>query len=519
MPSNQNNNNGSPFPAGLPSWITAKDREVISDRYAGLEKVGEGAMGIVFKGAHRRLEMPVAIKILREGLSHERFLYEGRSLARIRSPHVVTIHDYHILPSGLPVIVMEWVDGGDLYNEMKREGGRIGETRALAWMGQTCQGMLAAAGEHLVHRDLKPGNIMLDRSQKVKVADFGLVRDHGRPSGPSLTSAGTLMGTPLYMSPEQAESPSNVDTRADIYSFGATFYHALTGAPPFEHESVWAILYKHKMEPLISPKSRCPELSDTTSEILERCLAKDPNERFQSFGEVGRQLEPGERSDSPWESFIDEALAEYLSAYQSKREKYLGRFPLDPFSDDYTFPDGQVLRIATGNLVDQKVDAIVSADDEFLTMGGGVSGDIRKGGGQEIFHEARCFVPVRHGRTAVTSAGKLDARFVFHAVTIGASVTRDRDSSGSELSFEAELLLPSRDVIAEIIASCFYHAESLHVKTIAFPLLGTGAGGFSKGVCLDTMFRVLASTFLHRVTGVREVSVIIYDKPYPPFGS
>src|SRR5262249_33947116 len=153
---------------------------------------------------------------------------------------------------------------------------------------------------------------------------------------------------------------------------------------------------------------------------------------------------------------------------------------------------------------EQAVEAIVSSDDEDLTMGstddglGGVAKAIFRAGGSAIADEARRYIPVRPGRAVVTSAGALPARFVFHGVTLGAS----RDPS----------VRPSRDLISEILASCFYHADSLHIRTIAFPLLGTGKGGFSQEVCLDTTFRFLARMLLRGLTSVQEARIVLFHR-------
>jgi O-acetyl-ADP-ribose deacetylase (regulator of RNase III) len=133
-----------------------------------------------------------------------------------------------------------------------------------------------------------------------------------------------------------------------------------------------------------------------------------------------------------------------------------------------------VLKVLCGDIVDQKVDAVVSSDDEDLTMGSGVSAAIRTAAGPRMVEEAHRLIPVRVGRAAVTSAGEMPARFVIHGITLGSSRT--------------PRTTPSRDLISEILTSCFYHADTLHVRSIALPLLGTGTGGFSQPVCLDTMF-------------------------------
>src|SRR5262249_49102249 len=189
--------------------------------------------------------------------------------------------------------------------------GPLPERQVVPWMRQVCLGMIAAAELGIIHRDLKPSNILIDRDGEAKVLDFGLARGPARPDDPALSRLG-VMGTPYYMAPEQAEDPRGVDTRADIYSFGATFYHALTGVPPFDGATDFAVLFKHKTEPLAAPRSRNPHLSEHLSELLERCLAKSPGDRFQSFAEVERQLQPAAHT-SPWDEAPDEELAPYLA--------------------------------------------------------------------------------------------------------------------------------------------------------------------------------------------------------------
>jgi O-acetyl-ADP-ribose deacetylase (regulator of RNase III) len=418
-------------------------------------------------------------------------------MAKIQSPHVVAAHDFAVLPSGRPVLVMEWVDGTDLFARARTVGGRIAEAQGLEWMKQTAEGMRAAAEEEIIHRDLKPSNIMIDKKDRARVTDFGLARLETGSGAPSFTSEGKgVLGTPLYMAPEQAEDPRRVDTRSDIYSFGATFYHVLTGTTPFQGKTYFSILFKHKTEPLVSPKARNEELSERSSQILERCLAKMPKDRFQSFEDVIKVLEPAPeaRSTSPWEETDDPEVEAFMERYRSRREAYLKGGPAGAL-DRFEFSGGRKLRIVRGNIVEQPVDAVVSSDDDHLTMGGGVSQAILWAGGSQIEKEAWKFVPVRPGRVIVTSGGKLKARFVFHGVTMGTS--------------EGRPLRPSRDLIYEILTSCFYHADTLNVQRIALPLLGTGVGGFSEELCLDTMVRYLARMLMRGLTSVREAAVVL----------
>ncbi len=342
------------------------------------------------------------------------------------------------------------------------------------------------------------------------------------------------MGTVAYMAPEQAEDPRNADTRSDIYSFGATFYHALTGGPPFEGETHFAVLLKHKLEPLTLPEARCPDLSTRTSDVIARCLAKSPNDRFQSFSGLLLRLKETGAAD-PWAASADELLLPSFTRFDSRFQDYL-RWGVRRDGDSYEFPGGRRLNIVCGIIVDQDAEVIVSSDNSHLTMSHGVSQAIRLAAGDQVRQEAQCYAPVRAGRAVVTSGGSLyrapgtirvlhgqnvlaerlagslksvisaaaseaivKGRFIFHGVTVGV----DPDNQA----------LPSRDLINEIMNSCFYHADTLDVERIAFPLLGTGAAGFSREVCLDTMFRHLARALSRGVTSVREVTLVLFAVP------
>ncbi|MFO0953095.1 MAG: macro domain-containing protein [Isosphaeraceae bacterium] len=255
-------------------------------------------------------------------------------------------------------------------------------------------------------------------------------------------------------------------------------------------------MFKHKTEPLASPWFRNPALRAAPPRCWSRCLAKAPGDRFADFHELARHLEPRAAADSPWETYQDETLERFFEAFRPRKASYLDpRIGADVY-DRYPFPGGRTLTILRGDITRQEVDAVVSSDDEFLTMGGGVSLAIRRNGGPSIRQEAQRYAPVRPGRAVVTSAGSLPARFVFHGVT---------------LSFENwGMIVPSRDLIAEIVASCFYQADTLNLKSIALPLLGTGTGGFSREVCLDTIVRSIARALLHGTTCVEDARVVIY---------
>jgi eukaryotic-like serine/threonine-protein kinase len=478
------------------SQLSRADCDALTERYEILEEVGRGGMGVVYKARHVLLDRPVAVKVCLPGAQAERLVREGQLAARVRSPNVVGVHDFDRLPDGRLLLVMEWVEGSTLGAILKASQGPLPEPRVVAWMRQVCQGMQSAADHGVIHRDLKPANILVDSSDVAKVADFGVARSH-TSMAVDLTHAEGMMGTPLYMAPEQAENPRGVDTRSDIYSFGATFYHILTGEPPFQGETSFTVMFKHKTEPLVAPQSRNPLLNPRLGECLERCLAKCPNDRFQAFNDVAAHIEPHFPALDPWSAADDPQVKRHLDRYRSRRDLYLGAGAGLSGPDTYVFPNGRTVRIGFGDLVREKADALVSSDDENLSMLGGVSAALRAAAGPDYFEQAQRLTPIRHGRAVVTPAGALSARFVFHAVTTAPRLHAR----------------PSRDIVNELMESCFYHADTLGLKSIAFPLLGTGKGMLPPEVCLDTMFRFLARKFARGVTSVCDVRIVIYRGP------
>jgi serine/threonine protein kinase len=313
----------------------------LSTRYELLGEVVRGGMGIVYRARHRSLDRYVAIKVMKPGASTKRFLREARLLAKINSPHVVTVHDFEVLSDNYPVIIMEWIEGTNLSDLIALQGGALSEEKVVAWMRHTCEGMLAAAKHGIIHRDLKPSNLLIDVHSSLKVADFGLARGLATPD--ELSQSGGVLGTPYYMAPEQADDPCSVDTRADIYSFGATFYHALTGKVPFAGATMFSILYKHKTEPLIPPQIHNPKLSENINKLLKRCLAKIPDDRFSSFSVVLDQLPPSSASSS-------QLTAPRLEVSVSPAECLAQSHLLQPYHNDN--------RVEVSNIVPSIIDLI-----------------------------------------------------------------------------------------------------------------------------------------------------------------
>lgn len=475
---------GSPSPAAGADTLSAFVHDCIGDDYHLDRIIGHGAMGVVYRARDARLERFVAIKVIRPTADRDRFLREAKLLAKVHSPNVITVFDFRVLNDGCPMIVMEWIDGGNLEHAATTE---TSEAIVVNWMQQTCAGMLAAHEQGIVHRDLKPSNILVNRSNCIKVADFGLARAIAATSADwSLTHH--MVGTPWYMAPEQADRPSRVDQRADIYSFGATFYHVLTRRPPFVADDRLAVILKHKTEPLVSPQSLRPDLSDDTSEVIERCLAKSPADRFQSFSEVLLSLDSfgasGENADDRDEV---EAL---MSAFFRNRSRHL-----DGQSLQYLLRNGCEIRIMQGDVTAQAVDAIVSLDSSLLKMHSEVARKICRYAGTHVMRELHKLAPVRPGRVVVTSAGELGAKWLFHGVTTGLV-------SGC-------LVRPSRALIAQIIDSCIYHADTHDVRSLALPLIGLESRNLPRDVCLKVVFETLVRRLTRTPCCLRDIRILL----------
>ena len=298
----------SEFGATIPS--VPPDRPIIiptdGDRLVGMEidhfrverRVGSGGMGAVYLAHDMSLDRPVAVKVLPDEYAvnpeaQERFIHEARAQARLVSPHIVRIYYIGRVPQADDssrkslYFAMEFVDGGSLEAIVER-GERLDPEKARVWMMQAVRGLKAAYAAGLVHRDIKPGNMLVDQHDHVKIADFGLAKPTG--GKPSSTLAGTIVGTPLYISPEQVNSKP-LDSRADMYSLGCAFYHLITGKPPFEGEAAFDIIAKHLRETAPSILEACPEISPRLAIIFDRLLAKTPDERFATHEELLAALE------------------------------------------------------------------------------------------------------------------------------------------------------------------------------------------------------------------------------------
>jgi serine/threonine-protein kinase len=266
------------------------------DRYRLLRQVGRGAMGDVFEAEHIHIGKRVALKLLHRDLARdpstvERLRREARTAGSIGHPNIVEMEDFGITPDGAVYLVMEWLPGETVADRIDR--GPVSQREAIDIVRQTCAGLGAAHAAGVIHRDLKPANIFLarqrDGSEVVKILDFGIAKLLAGDS--RLTRTGVFVGTPDYVSPEQAMG-EEVDVRADIYSAGVLLYRLLTDTVPFHGDSFMAVLHQHTMKPPEPPSRRAPDrnIPAALEAVTMRCLEKRPADRFSSAAELDTAL-------------------------------------------------------------------------------------------------------------------------------------------------------------------------------------------------------------------------------------
>ena len=277
--------------------------EPAGDRYQILEKLGEGGMGVLYRAHDTRLSRTVALKLLRpETLDaperRERFVREARAASALNHPNIVTVYDIDQAADGSDRIAMEFVDGRSL--ERRLAEGPLSVDEALSQLREIAGALAAAHAAGIVHRDVKPANVMLTRSGQVKVLDFGLAKLTTRAGALGLETADTLskdlstrsgvvLGTPAYMSPEQARGEP-VGPRSDVFSFGALAYEMLAGQRPFQGESVAALLSSILRDDPPALATRRADIPANLAAVVSRCLARDPSARYASGEELLQAL-------------------------------------------------------------------------------------------------------------------------------------------------------------------------------------------------------------------------------------
>jgi serine/threonine-protein kinase len=276
-------------------------REAFAARQLGQyrlkKRLGSGGMGEVFLAEHQMMKRPCAVKLIRPEKAGDprmlaRFEREVRATAKLSHWNSIDIYDYGRTADGTFYYVMEFLPGHNV-GEIVEEYGPIPPARSVYLMDQVCSALHEAHGIGLVHRDIKPANIFCAYRGGVfdvaKLLDFGLAKPTLEASvQPQLTMEGTVTGSPLYMSPEQASGDDSVDARSDIYSLGAVLYHMLTGQPPFMSENPLKVMIAHASKEVVPPRQIKPELPIELEEIVLRCLEKDPELRFQDVAALQR---------------------------------------------------------------------------------------------------------------------------------------------------------------------------------------------------------------------------------------
>lgn len=289
-------------------WLTAyqgkllvqgRGRELVLDQFVLLDLIGQGGMGSVFRARQLRMNRLVALKVIRKEVLEspqaiERFQREGAAAARLSHPNVVHVYDANQV-EGVPFLVMEYIEGVDLAR-LIRDRAPLAVPSVCDWVRQAALGLQHAHEQGLIHRDIKPHNLMLDRHGVVKVMDLGLARAVGTAESETaalgLTGTGTVVGTPDYLAPEQAQDAKRVDIRADIYSLGCTLYHLLAGRVPFTGTSVAEKLVKHQLhqpDPIEKVRAEVPA---ALASVVQKMMAKEPAQRYQTPAEVAGALLP-----------------------------------------------------------------------------------------------------------------------------------------------------------------------------------------------------------------------------------
>ena len=261
--------------------------------YKLLDKLGEGGMGSVYKAQETLANRVVALKVLRKNLAGnqgfvERFDREAKLAGSLNHPNIVACHNAGTI-RGVQYMVMEFVDGETLNARIYRGPGKMPEKETLRIIRDIALGLSHAHQKGIIHRDIKPDNILLGSDGSVKLSDFGTAKSFLDQD--NLSRTGVIIGTPHYISPEQVRADKEVDHRADLYALGATMYHALTGQVPFDAPSALDIMHSHLHDELENPRDLNPQLSFGAVQIVSKLMAKTPGERYQDAEDVAEDID------------------------------------------------------------------------------------------------------------------------------------------------------------------------------------------------------------------------------------
>jgi len=290
----------TPYQAG--EIRSGNERSLTIGNYVVLDKLGQGGMGVVLKARHKRMKRLVALKILPHRLTDspeamQRFQREVEAAAKLEHPNIVAAYDADEA-DGVQFLAMQYIEGRDLDQLIQRQG-PLPVDQAVSCIVQAARGLDYAHARGVIHRDVKPSNILLDREGVVKVLDMGLARlDSAGLEQDQLTGTGQVMGTADYMAPEQARDTRKADARADVYSLGVTLWRLLTGEPMYPGDSVFQRMLAHQQEPIPSLRDTCPNVPEALEAIFIKMVAKSPEARYQNMTDVITDLEPWQAGDS-----------------------------------------------------------------------------------------------------------------------------------------------------------------------------------------------------------------------------
>ena len=267
--------------------------------YTIIQRIGEGGMGIVYLGRHESLGRLAAIKFLGAHMVDdkayiERFLHEARGAAKLNHPNIVQVYDAGSMGEGIYYFIMEYISGKDL-GMLLRDTHIFSVPEAIGYVRQATSALGYAHSKQIIHRDVKPDNLMLTAENVIKVGDLGLAKWTGDEGSGGMTQTGMVMGTPFYISPEQVRGAKDVTVRSDVYSLGATLFHLVTSKIPYDGSSPAVIMAMHLNNPVPEPSKVNPALDRDICAIIRKMMAKKPDDRYQTMDEV------------------DAVLAEYIS--------------------------------------------------------------------------------------------------------------------------------------------------------------------------------------------------------------
>jgi serine/threonine protein kinase len=357
-----------------------KGRRLVVGPYVILDKIGTGGMGVVFKAVHREHQVVVALKVIPPSFTRrnqavvDQFRQEAESLARLQHPNIVYCFESVKEVDGIYYLVMEYVEGRDL-RFLVEEQGVFPVAQAIECLLQTAKGLQSAHSLQVIHRDVKPANLMLDLTNTVRILDFGLARvrlaDPWLLEGDESAARRARMGTVAYMAPEQAADSAKAEARSDIYSLGCTLHFLLTGRPPYDRRTRSDMLKAHRRAPIPSLKAARPSVPDYLDDVFRRMLAKDPADRPRTMASViasielamadasaepssqtvpVRRLEEADERDLRPAVNLDGLEVESLTRFRSE-ETYIGR-RLRPQGGPWKFtPLARFLLIAGASIV------------------------------------------------------------------------------------------------------------------------------------------------------------------------